>query len=100
MAGEQNPPGKLTGHDMNTIAAQVLASRGTCSRPAGSVPAPWPAPARPGCQARRQREARSHCYESQTGPNAGIPRCSRPWTTFQVRVLFEMQITASAPEVM
>jgi hypothetical protein len=28
MAGEQNPPGKLTGHDMNTIAAQVLASRG------------------------------------------------------------------------
>jgi hypothetical protein len=27
MAGEQNPPGKLTGHDMNTIAAQVLASR-------------------------------------------------------------------------
>jgi hypothetical protein len=28
MAGEQNPPGKLTGHDMNTIAARVLASRG------------------------------------------------------------------------
>ena len=40
------------------------------------------------------------CYESQTGPKAGIPRCSRPWTTFQVSVLFETQITASAPEVM
>ena len=47
-----------------------------------------------------QSAAVTVCYESQIGPNAGIPRCSRPWMTSQVSFLFEMQITASAPEVM
>ena len=40
------------------------------------------------------------CYESQIGPNAGIPRCSRPWMTSRVSFLLQMQITASAPEAM
>jgi hypothetical protein len=37
-------------------------------------------------------------YESQIGPNAGIPRRSKPWTTRQVTVLLLMQTTASALE--
>ena len=37
-------------------------------------------------------------YESQTGPNAGIPRRSRPYTTSHVMRLLETQITASAPD--
>ena len=36
-------------------------------------------------------------HESQIAPYAGMPRCSRPCTTRHVSCLFEMQMTASAP---
>jgi hypothetical protein len=36
--------------------------------------------------------------ESQTGPNAGIPRRSNPYTTSQVIFLLETQTPASAPD--
>ena len=37
-----------------------------------------------------------HAYESHTGPYAGTPLLSMPYTTFLVRLGFEMQKTASA----
>jgi hypothetical protein len=37
-------------------------------------------------------------YESKMGPKAGMPRRSRPYTTSQVTVRFDTQMTASAPD--
>ena len=44
------------------------------------------------------REVSHVGHESQIGPNAGIPRCSRPCTTCRVTVLLDTQMTASAPD--
>ena len=52
--------GKLTGHDMNAVAAQVLASRDYLFAAGGRGLTPWPTPTRPRC------DARKYCYESQT----------------------------------
>jgi len=82
-------PGRRSGPGLH--GAAVIASR---------LPLPRPHSGAANLLPPTQSAAVTVCYESQIGPNAGIPRCSRPWMTSQVSFLFEMQITASAPEVM